>query len=88
MHRNEKSTWQRDHEWRQAKNRGAHDLGKADMTLRQTVMEKMTSLHDEESDVGVSWCDHFFRIVMLLPIVVMRTRFAPEPLRPVAVCTA
>ena len=58
MNRDKESARQRHQEWRHAENRGAHDLGEADVTLRQTVMEKVECLHDKESDVCVGRRNH------------------------------
>jgi hypothetical protein len=58
MHAHEKKVRQRNDERRKAEHHGTHELREADVALRQPVMQKMTSLHNEKRDVGVSGSQH------------------------------
>jgi hypothetical protein len=58
MHTHEEKVRQSNDERRKAEDHRAHELSKADVALRQPVMEKMTGLHDEQRDVRVSGSEH------------------------------
>jgi len=62
MHAHEQQAGKRNDERWKAEHCGAHELGEADVALREAVMQKMTGLHDEQRDVGVSGSQHEDRV--------------------------